>query len=429
MAGTIVVDRIESDASYASSINVANRITFSNTVNFGVFAGTAPVAGFYLPATNALAFTTASTERMRINSTGAVLVNTVTQTGSTRMVVADATGNGQIRAIHSTGSGLLINQASASGAAYIQQQDNADLAFATNNTERMRITSTGKVGIGNSSPDAQNLHVGSGAGGGSINGYTRLAIEASDYAVTTIKAPAANFSQIIFTDPTSSNLGGINFFNSTNATPNAMAFLTGGGNERMRIDSSGNVLIGTTAQLTNEKFAIDVSGSGRFAFFRGQNTSGNPTVFRISTGNFSGGIGSGNFIYCDDGGSIKFFVAGSGAVNSTSTSITAISDVRLKENIRDLETGLDSILSLKPRRFDWKENQGTNKKNVAGFIAQEVETILPELIGEWKNDPDDEIVYKSLTMGDMIPTLVKAIQEQQALITSLTARITALESN
>jgi len=73
MAGTIVVDRIESDASYTSTINVANKITFSNTVNFGVFAGTAPVAGFYLPTTNNLAFTTASTERMRLNSTGALV--------------------------------------------------------------------------------------------------------------------------------------------------------------------------------------------------------------------------------------------------------------------------------------------------------------------------------------------------------------------
>jgi hypothetical protein len=80
MAGTIVVDRIESDASYASTINVANRITFSNTVNFGVTSG-APVAGFYSPSANTLVFTTASTEKMRIDSSGVVsLSNTVTGT-------------------------------------------------------------------------------------------------------------------------------------------------------------------------------------------------------------------------------------------------------------------------------------------------------------------------------------------------------------
>ena len=82
MAGTIVVDRIESDASYASTINVAGQITFSNTVNFGAYSGTAPVAGFYLPSTNNLAFTTASTERMRIDSSGNLLLGATSNTAA-----------------------------------------------------------------------------------------------------------------------------------------------------------------------------------------------------------------------------------------------------------------------------------------------------------------------------------------------------------
>lgn len=69
MAGTIIVDRIESDASYASSINVAAQVTFSNTVNFGV-SSVAPTAGVYSPSANNLAFTTASTERMRVTAAG-----------------------------------------------------------------------------------------------------------------------------------------------------------------------------------------------------------------------------------------------------------------------------------------------------------------------------------------------------------------------
>jgi hypothetical protein len=82
LAGTIIVDRIESDASYTSTINVAGQITFSNTVNFGAFAGTAPVAGFYLPTTNNLAFTTASTERMRLDSSGNLLVGSSSAIGT-----------------------------------------------------------------------------------------------------------------------------------------------------------------------------------------------------------------------------------------------------------------------------------------------------------------------------------------------------------
>ena len=62
---------------------------------------------------------------------------------------------------------------------------------------------------------------------------------------------------------------------------------------------------------------------------------------------------------------------------------------------------------------------------MAGFIAQEVETVLPDLIEDFMHDDLDDA--KSVRMGDMLPTLVKAIQEQQTLIESLTARIETLE--
>jgi hypothetical protein len=116
-----------------------------------------------------------------------------------------------------------------------------------------------------------------------------------------------------------------------------------------------------------------------------------------------------------------------GQVYATSTSISAISDRTLKENIRDLETGLTEVMALKPRRFDWKNGDA---QNVAGFVAQEVEEVLPELVTDYvynKSEDGNDIIKKSLRMGDILPTLVKAIQEQQALIQSLTDRITALE--
>ena len=129
-------------------------------------------------------------------------------------------------------------------------------------------------------------------------------------------------------------------------------------------------------------------------------------------------------VYRSDGvdNGYKFYVNFGGQINSTSTSISSLSDERLKENIVDLETGLTEVIALKPRRFDWK---GNGNKNVAGFIAQEVETVLPELIGDFLHD--DLADAKSVKMGDMVPTLVKAIQEQQTLIESLEARLSALE--
>ena len=85
-------------------------------------------------------------------------------------------------------------------------------------------------------------------------------------------------------------------------------------------------------------------------------------------------------------------------------------------------------MQLQPRKFDWKEGKGKNITNDRGFIAQEFEEVFPDLVSGWKEEaPEGEEPYKAVSQ-DLIPTLVKAIQEQQTLIESLTARITALES-
>ena len=120
------------------------------------------------------------------------------------------------------------------------------------------------------------------------------------------------------------------------------------------------------------------------------------------------------------------YVGMAGTIYARSTSISSLSDARRKENIVDLETGLTEVMALRPRRFDWKNSQEGDDRQIAGFIAQEVEAVLPDLISSYKDEEVDDL--KSLRMGDMLPTLVKAIQEQQATIESLEARIAALES-
>lgn len=86
-------------------------------------------------------------------------------------------------------------------------------------------------------------------------------------------------------------------------------------------------------------------------------------------------------------------------------------------------------MALKPKRFDWLNGEGQNTKDVAGFIAQDVESVLPDLVSDYvykpADDSSDAILKKSLKMGDMLPTLVKAIQEQQAIIDQLKARLDA----
>jgi len=187
------------------------------------------------------------------------------------------------------------------------------------------------------------------------------------------------------------------------------------GTERARITSGGDLLVGTT----NTSSSAGVGTKIRY-------DASSPDISIVcstSTNSFSA-----YNLYSTGAGGFRFYVGLGGTVYATSTTISAISDQRLKENIRDLDVGLDAIMALKPRRFDWKAGKGKDIKGDRGWIAQEFEQVFPDLIDEWKDPaPEGEEPYKSVR-ADLIPVLVKAIQEQQALITSLTARIAALEA-
>jgi hypothetical protein len=170
------------------------------------------------------------------------------------------------------------------------------------------------------------------------------------------------------------------------------------GTERMRIDSSGNLLVGTTStSITTNGVTSQTATYG----------AGNWTI--SCAGSASTGASNTYTLYSTGASAFRFYVGYDGTIHATSTSITAISDQTLKTNIKPLETGLTEVMKLQPRRFDWINGDGENK---AGFIAQEVEQVLPDLVGPFKyNETETKL---GLKMGDMIPTLVKAIQELKA---------------
>ena len=174
--------------------------------------------------------------------------------------------------------------------------------------------------------------------------------------------------------------------------------------ERMRITSSGQLLVGTTDSGVSTSTGFRVFSSGQVSSTLAGSTAATDTYEVYSTG----------------AAAYRFYVNMAGTINATSIVITAISDERLKENIKDIDTGLNSIMALKPRRFDWKEGKGQDKKNVAGFIAQEFETVFPECVGTSKAG-EDGIEYKNINHETLIPTLVKAIQELKTEIDALKA--------
>ena len=203
-------------------------------------------------------------------------------------------------------------------------------------------------------------------------------------------------------------------FSIASETAGALRFLNNG-SERARIDSSGNFLVGTTS-------ASSTSGLGWKVNNTDTNNSYTAQVFTSSTSAYTT-----NHLYSTGAGAYRFYVNGAGTVFATSTTITGISDQRLKENIRDLDEGLATVMALQPRKFDWKAGKGKGIANDRGFIAQEFENVFPDMIEEWKDAvPEGEEPYKAVN-ANLIPTLVKAIQELKAIVDAQAAEIAALK--
>ena len=188
--------------------------------------------------------------------------------------------------------------------------------------------------------------------------------------------------------------------------------------QAMTLDTSGNLLVAKTSAGSSQ-IGVQLSSFGQVLSSQSASTNATGDCYDL---------------YSTGASQYRFYVGMGGTVYATSTTISAISDQRLKENIRDLDDGLASVMALKPRKFDWKEGKGADIKNARGFIAQEFETVFPDMIEEWKDPaPEGEEPYKAVN-ANLIPTLVKSIQELSTLITaqsatiqSLTERITALE--
>jgi hypothetical protein len=277
-------------------------------------------------------------------------------------------------------------------------------------TQAMTLDASGTLGVGTTSPGARVDVRGSAtdfAGLNVINSESSSGVQttASIRLGITNSIGVRNTRITAIENNTDSNSVNLAFFtNEANALNSEV--------ERARITAAGDLLVGTTD--TNE-----TSGTGgRFG----------ADGYVRSTRAGSTGAASTLDVYSTGASAFRFYVDMAGTVFATNTTISAISDQRLKENVQDLDAGLDKIMALQPRKFDWKEGKGKNIKGDRGWIAQEFEQVFPDMIDTWKDEaPEGEEPYKSVR-ADLIPVLVKAMQEQQAIITALTARVAALES-
>jgi hypothetical protein len=196
--------------------------------------------------------------------------------------------------------------------------------------------------------------------------------------------------------------------------------------ERMRIASDGNVNVGgggITARVSAASAATST-----VVFYGYANTASYTTSVIQAQSETSAGTGWNLYIGYASGGNLVYRVYGNGNVQNTSNSYTAISDIKLKENIVDANSQWDDIKGLQVRNYNLKEGQ-THRQ--IGLIAQEVEPISPGLVYE-SPDRDEEgndlgTVTKSVNYSVLYMKAVKALQEAMERIETLEAAVTALQ--
>ena len=423
-------------------------------------------ADWRIKSNESLIINDGTAERMRIDSSGNVGIGT--SSPSAKLEVQDANGvslkfgdlasypNNVVPCFIGTATSAL---AGVNGDLVLvpRTSDAGKIIFATGNggaaTEKVRIANDGNVGIGTSSPSG-NLEVrgsssngqiylggstsatygkmysdndgtlilaadaGNNAGSSSfrveVDGGEKLRV-ASDGAVTlkpngitTGLRLQGRSSDNNFYIQFKSNDGNTTYSSIGTDSANTTLFYqsdahkfqnSSSSNTYMTIDSSGNLLMGKTSAT--------VAGNGQIlkpngeTFHTVQSTGANNTLH----------------VYSSTASAYRFYVSHAGQIHATSTSITGLSDERLKENIVPLEKGLEQVEQIKTYTFNYKDRP---EDTLPGVIAQEIEQILPEVVYDIEMEDD---TYKAVRYQQIVPVLIEAIKDLSDKVKDLENRL------
>ncbi len=485
---------------------------------------------------NYMYFTAGSAERMRIDSSGNLGIGTsnpnaklhIAGAGDTSLMLqtTNAVDNNEIWEIQVAGNASNL----------------ADLIFrsrtnaGTGGSEAMRITSSGNLGLGTTSPAAplavlstssnyQGMELITPAGDGSgefifgvhqsgssagrnivfkrggtdgtasesmrIDSSGRLGLgTSSPSGLLSIHEAASSTSNYIniTNNATGTSSWGNGMLVGVNAAGDALCWQNESSNllfgtsnsERFRVDSSGNVIIGTTTAATNSELTVratsphlslyatpgndsrlnmgdtDNHDIGLIAYANSDNSmrfttnatermriQNNGTLFIRSestaealsvrttqangNANLIAGFNSASSAITT-GGTNVFAVRQNGDVKNTNNSYGALSDIKLKENIVDANSQWDDLKAIQVRNYNFIEGQTHTQ---IGVVAQEVELVSPGLVSE-SPDTDSEgtdlgTVTKSVNYSVLYMKAVKALQEAMERIETLETKVTALE--
>ena len=347
----------------------------------------------------------AGSDRIRLASSGATDF-----AGDIRLV-----NNGVERFIKSTANGGAIKIVGNSGATTnpdrglflgrIDNNDNfnASLSFHSGDNAVFSGRVTLGTGVGGNNTAGGNLVI------DSSNGFKQLSFTSD------VSGESEGVSGLVFIDDTGNSQndlyigGGLDENNAMNKIlfKTAANNTTRNGTTRMQIRGNGDVLIGAsgtgdlylgniiTPGSSNRGMRLHTNNSD--AFFDFQGTSSDSLFFRDYDG--VGGIHTRHQFVISNGN-----IVAAGVVTQNGSP----SDIKYKENIKTISNGIDKIQKLNPVEFDWNDKSDAHKigkKEDAGFIAQEVQKVLPNLVNE-NVDGDLALNYEGI-----IPYLVQSIQE------------------
>jgi hypothetical protein len=391
-----------------------SQVRLYNNGTVSAVSSTYQSTGSYMPLT----FLTSDTERMRLDTSGNLGLG-VTPSAWAANYNAFQFGSGSSRAGALFTNGIndlwqlsnayfngsnFIYYATGVATAYNQSNGSHNWRYAASGTagnaitftQAMTLDASGNLGVAVTSPTAK-LQVGDGTAS------TAIKIKGTAAFLT---LDGSSFGQLVSSSSLLLDAG----------TSQHIAFRPNGSIEAARIDSSGNLLVGTT---TAGGTGLTVQKSG----------ASNPTGYFYNTSNSASGDQCGYFalgananntssymIICAQPGTRNvMYVYGNGNIVNVNNSYGTLSDVKLKENIVDATPKLDDVMRLKVRNFNLKSDPSHKQ---IGFVAQELEQVFPAMIDESPDLGEDgqelETKTKSVKTSVLVPILVKAIQELKA---------------
>jgi hypothetical protein len=453
--------------SYLTLSSSASEISYQGTLNFRAFNVGSPVSAMFLSSSGNVGIGTTSNFGAQLTNYKADGVGTylgyTNNSGTFPKVSAIGLGSDAVAFTHTSGGSSFALSGSAQIAAIQSAASGAptDLAFYTNAlgtvTERMRIDSDGNVGIGTSSPSEKLQVEGNILADASFYGSVNRSV--SNPADTVELRISANNSAGIITAYTN-------------------------GSEHLRIDSSGNVGVGTSspdaklrvnsgtalqarfsnidgrglaistftsAGTTNngviynagstsdgqhvwecggtERARIDASGNllvgttTLLSFGKTNVLFDGQTQIGLSMETTFGSVGSDFIRFLDSSGTKIGEIEQNGA---STVSYTTSSDYRLKEDVQPMVGSVDRLMALKPVNFAWK----VDGSRVDGFLAHEAQEVVPEAVTGQKDavDKDGKPEYQGIDQSKIVPLLTAALQEALTEIADLKARVAALEA-